>query len=132
MQLLPADYGIGAVALVTTVLGLFRGLSGTLAFAAASAAGLFVASFGWAYSATLTDVTWQRGGGALLAALLAFALVRIVVKRIVNGMLSQPSDALFGMLTGMAIAALLVFAWAWSGMYLEYSSIVQKVAAHVR
>ena len=44
MEFLTADYCIGAVAVVMAVLGLFRGLSSTLAFAAASAAGLFVAS----------------------------------------------------------------------------------------
>ena len=132
MEFLTADYCIGAVAVVMAVLGLFRGLSGTLAFAAASAAGLFVASFGWSYSATLTAVAWQRWGGVLLASLLAFALVRIVVKRLVGGMLAQPSDAIFGMLTGVAIAVLVVLAWAWSGMFVEYSRIVQEVAAHVR
>lgn len=132
MELLAADYCIGALAVVMAVLGLFRGLSGTLAFAAASAAGLFVASFGWSYSATLTAVTWQRAGGVLLASLLSFALVRIVVKRLVGGMLAQPSDAIFGMLAGVAIAALVVLAWAWSGMYVEYSRVVQEVAAHVR
>ena len=126
MEFLVADYCIGAVAVVMAVLGLFRGFSGTLAFAAASAAGLFVASFGWAYSATLTAVTWQRVGGVLFVSLLAFALVRIVVK------LAQPSDAIFGMLAGVAIAALVVLAWAWSGMYVEYSRVVQEVAAHVR
>ena len=114
------------------VLGLFRGFSGTLAFAAASAAGLFVASFGWAYSAAFTAVAWQRAAGVALATLLSFALVRIIVKRVVNGMLAQPSDAIFGMLTGLAMAALLVLAWAWSGVYVEYSCLVQEVASHVR
>ena len=132
MQLLPADYAICAIAVVMAVMGLFRGLSGTLAFAAASAAALFAASFGWVYSASLTEVTWQRAGGVLLAALLAFALVRVVVKKLVNGMLAQPSDAIFGMVAGLLIAALLVFAWAWSGMYPEYSRLVQEVASHVR
>ena len=132
MQLLPADYAIGAVAVVMAFLGLFRGFSGTLAFAAASAAAMLVGSFGWTLSASFTDVAWQRAGGVLVAALLAFALVRIVVKRIVNGMLAQPSDAIFGMLAGLAITALLVLAWAWSGVYLEYSRLVQEVASHVR
>ena len=114
------------------VLGLFRGLSGMIAFTSASAASLFTASFGWAYSASLTDVVWQRAAGVLAAALLAFALVRMVVKRLVNGMLTQPSDAIFGLLAGVAVTALLVLVWAWSGVYVEYSRLVQEVASHVR
>ena len=132
MDFLPADYAIVAVAVVMAVLGLLRGLSGTLAFAAASSLAVFVASFGWTCSAAFTDVVWQRAGGVLLATLLSFALVRAVVKRLVNGMLSQPSDAVFGMLAGLAISALLVLAWASSGMYVEYSRLVQEVASHVR
>ena len=132
MQLLPADYAICAVAVVMALLGLFRGLSGTLAFAAASATAVFTASFGWAYSASLTDVVWQRAGGVLLATLLAYAVVRMVIKKLVNGMLSQPSDAIFGMLAGVVVAFLLVLAWAWSGVYPEYSRLVQEVASHVR
>ena len=132
MQLLPADYAIVAVAAVMAVLGLFRGLSGTVAFAAATAAAVFAASFGWAYSAGLTTVFWQRAGGVLLGALLVFAVVRMVVRKLVNGMLAQPSDAIFGMLAGLAVTALLVLVWARSGVYAEYSSLVREVAPYVR
>ena len=132
MQLLPADYALGAAAAVLAVLGLFRGLSGTLAFAAASAMAVFAGSFGWEYSAAFTAVTWQRAGGVLVATLLVFAIVRIVVRRLVHGMLDQPADAIFGLLTGLGLAALLVFAWARSGLFLEYSRLVQEVASHVR
>ena len=132
MEFFVADYCIGAVAVVMAVLGLIRGFSGTLAFAAASAAGLFAASFGWLYSALLTVVAWQRVGVVMIASLISFALVRKIVKKLVGRMLTQPSDAIFGMLTGVAIVALAVLAWAWSGMYIEYSRIVQEVAAHVR
>ena len=84
MQLLPADYAICAITVVLAVVGLFRGLSGMLAFAAASAAAMSVASFGWVYSAVYTDVTWQRAAGVLVAVLLAYGIVRLVVKRLVT------------------------------------------------
>lgn len=132
MQLLPADYALCALTVVLAVLGLFRGLSGTLAFVAAAAAAMFVASFGWAYSAGLTQVVWQRAGGVLLAVLLAFAVVRLAVKKLVNGMLAQPSDAIFGMLAGLVMAGVVLLAWAWSGVYAEYSRLVQEVAPYVR
>ena len=132
MQFLPADYAIGAIAVVLAVLGLLRGLSGSLAFVAASAVALFAGSFGWELSAAFTAVTWQRVIAVLVATLLVFALVRIVVRRLVNGMLDQPADAIFGLLAGLGVAAFLVLAWARSGLYAEYSRLVQEVAAHVR
>ena len=38
MNLLPADYALGGLAIALAVLGLFRGLSGTLAFLMATLA----------------------------------------------------------------------------------------------
>lgn len=132
MQLLPADYALGAIMVVLAILGLFRGLSGTIAFVLASAAASFVASFGWVWSASFTDIAWQRGGGVLLATLVAFGLVRACVKKLVHGLLAQPSDAIFGMLSGVVLGALVVVAWAWSGLHLEYSSLAQEVSVYVR
>ena len=132
MQLLIADYAIGAIAVALAVLGLIRGLSGSLAFAAASAMAVCAGSFGWEYTAAFTAVTWQRVCAELVATLLVFALVRIVVRRLVNGLLDQPADAIFGFLAGLGIAALLVFAWARSGLFVEYSRLVQEVASYVR
>ena len=132
MQLLPADYALVAATAAMAIIGLFRGLSGTIAFVLASAVASFVGSFGWTWSASLTDVAWQRGCGVLVATLVAFGIVRACVKRLVHGLLAQPSDALFGMLAGAALGAVVVVAWAWSGLYLEYSRIVQEVSAHVR
>ena len=132
MELLPADYALCAIAVVMAVTGLFRGFSGSLAFVAAFAAAVFAAAFGWTCSASFTAVAWQRVAGVALATLLTFGIVRIVVKKIVNGILSQPSDAIFGMLTGLVMALMLVLAWAWSGIFVEYSRLVQGVAAYVR
>lgn len=114
------------------VLGLFRGFSGTLGFAFGAVAAVFAASFGWAYSASFTDVAWQRGAGVLVATLLAFGIVRLIVKRLVNGLLAQPSDALFGFLIGAALGVLILVAWAYSGAYLEYSALAKEVSAYVR
>ena len=131
MQLLPADYAICAAMLVLAVSGAFCGLSGLLAFAAATAAAAFTAAAGWMYSATLTCVVWQRIVGVALAALIMFGIVRAVSRRLVNGMLAQPADAIFGFLFGAALCAALVLAWALSGFYPDYSAIVREVAARV-
>ena len=46
----PADYVIAGLAVVSAVLGLFRGFSGMLAFCLATAAAGVVGSFGWRVS----------------------------------------------------------------------------------
>ena len=129
---LPADYALCGITVVMAVLGLFRGFSGTLGFVLGAVAAAFAASFGWAYSASLTDVAWQRGVGVLVATLLAFGIVRLIVKKLVNGLLAQPSDAIFGFLIGAALGALILAAWAYSGAYLEYSTLAKEVSAYVR
>ena len=129
---LPADYVLCGITIVMAVLGLFRGFSGTLGFVLGAAAAVFAASFGWAYSASFTDVAWQRGVGVLVVTLLAFGIVRLIVKKLVNGLLAQPSDAIFGFLVGAALGVLILAAWAYSGAYLEYSTLAREVSAYVR
>ena len=126
-----ADWILCGIAIVATVLGLFRGFSGTLGFAAGSCAAFFAATFGWALSADFTEVWWMRGAGVLVAALLVFGLVRLVVKKLVNGLLAQPTDALAGALVGLVLAALLLVAWARAGVYLEYSFLAQALASRL-
>lgn len=129
---LPADYALCGITVVMAVLGLFRGFSGTLGFVLGVIAATFVGSFGWTYSLSFTTVTWQRGAGVLVAALLAFGFVRLIVKKLVNGLLAQPSDAIFGLLIGTVFGVLILVAWAYSGAYLEYSHLAKEVAAYVR
>ena len=126
-----ADYVLCGLTLVMAVTGLFRGFSGTIAFALAAAAAAAAGTFGWAWSATLTASAWQRVAGVLVASLLAFGIVRLIVKKLVNGLLAQPSDAILGALVGAAIGATAVVVWALSGTYPEYSALVRMVARHV-
>ena len=132
MQLLPADYGIAGLTLVLAVTGLFRGFSGTLTFLLATAIAALAAGFGWSWSGTVSDVVWIRAVGVLVAVLLVFGLVRLVVKKFVKGLLAQPADAVFGLLVGALAGAMIVVGWAWSGMYLEYSTLAREAAAYVR
>jgi uncharacterized membrane protein required for colicin V production len=132
IELQPADYVLCALTLTAAVMGLFRGFSGTLAFLAALAAGGVVASFMWPFSVDFTHEAWLRGAVTIVASLLAFGIVRLVVKKLVNGLLAQPSDAIFGMLVGAAGGSLLAVGWAWSGMFLEYSTIASMVSAIIR
>jgi len=110
------------------VTGLFRGFSGTLAFLLATLAAVLVGMFGWGYSASFTPVLWMRGAGTLVATLLAFGIVRLIVRKLVGGLLAQPSDAVFGLLIGASVGVLILLAWAYSGLYLEYSTLAREAA----
>ena len=132
MELLPADYALCGLTLVLAVTGLFRGFSGTLAFVLATASAILAGMFGWTYSESFTPVVWMRGAGTLIGTLLVFGLVRMIVKKLVNGLLAQPSDALFGMAIGALCGAVVLVAWASSGLYPEYSNLVKAVAPYVQ
>ena len=132
MTLLPADYVLCGLTLVAAVSGLFRGFSGTLAFVLATLAASVAGTFGWAQSPSFTDVLWMRVIGTLVATLLVFGLVRVIVRRIVNGLLAQPADAIFGFLVGILIGALATLAWAYSGFHTECSALVTQVAGWIR
>lgn len=132
MQLLPGDYVLCGLTLVLAVTGLFRGFSGTLAFVLATVAAGGAGVLGWPYSASFTPVVWMRGAGTLVVTLLVFGLVRLTVKKLVNGLLAQPSDALFGAAIGALVGALLLCLWAYTGFHIEYSRLAQELAPYVR
>ncbi|MGN0833380.1 MAG: hypothetical protein ACI4RD_07000 [Kiritimatiellia bacterium] len=131
-ELQPADYVLGGITLVMAVTGLFRGFSGTLGFVLAGVAAALVGCLGWPYSASLTAVGWQRAAVTLVAALLAFGLVRLLVKKLVNVLLSQPTDALLGMLVGFGLGVLLLVVWVRSGLFLDCSFLARMCSAYVR
>lgn len=128
MELLPADYVLCALMLIASVLGMFRGFSGTLAFIVALAAGGSSAFAAWRYSLQFSAEAWIRAAATLVSSLLVFGIVRIIVKKSVNGLLAQPADALFGLVAGVASGAMAAALWAWSGMFLEYSAIATAIA----
>lgn len=129
--MLPGDWALGAVALSLAVMGLFRGFSGSLAFVAAGACATTAAMFCWGYLTRWDMQMWVRGAIALTISLLVFGCVRAVVKKVVNGLLAQPADAIFGFIVGLVVSAVGVMVWAMVGVGLEYSNIVREVAKHV-
>ena len=132
MEFLPADYALLGLVTVCAVTGLFRGFSGTLAFLVALVAAAGSAALGWRLSTEWFDAVWMRGAAVLVGTLLVFGIVRFVVKRTVNGLLAQPSDALFGFLVGAVAGALLIVAWGFGGFALEYSNLAAEAARYVR
>lgn len=132
MQLLPADYVLCGLVIVMALLGMFRGFSGTLAFVVGLCGAGAVAAAGWPYTQMISQTPMVRGASILVLTLLAFGLVRLIVKRCVNGLLAQPTDAIFGLIVGVATGVALIAAWAYSGFYLEYSVLASELARYVR
>lgn len=131
MQYFTADYVILAAAIVAAVLGLIGGFSGALAFLSASVVGALAGKVAWLQSAGRFEASWSRGLCVLVVSLLVFGLVRWGVKRIVNGLLRQPADAVFGLLvaaaSGFALAVLAVHLANLSGAVAIQSEIVTRV-----
>ncbi len=132
MTFQPADYVVGGVIILLALMGLFRGLSGALAFLAGLALSAAVAMFGWRFSADLFEEPWLRGLVVFGGTILAFGLVRFLVKKLVNGLLSQPSDSIFGFLVGAAVGFFLLVAWSWTGFYTEISTLASELAPYVQ
>lgn len=90
------DYVILAVAAGGAVAGLFIGFSGSLAFLAGSVSAAVAARFGWAFSAGFIESPWARAAAVAVGAILAFGIVRWLVRKFVHGLVAQPGDALLG------------------------------------
>lgn len=128
----PADYVWCALTIIMAVLGLFRGFSGTLGFALALVVAVISASICWEFSTSVFPETWMRAAATLVAVLLIFGLVRILVRKLVNGLLAQPSDALFGLVIGAALGVLVLIIWAKSGVGVEYSTLASNAATYFK
>ena len=131
MEMLIADWVLAAVALTAAVTGLFRGFSGTLAFSVASACASIAGLLAWNAACARLEAVWQCGAIALVAALIAFGISRIIVKKIVHGLLAQPTDSLLGFLIGAALGIAPIVIWAKLGVYLEYSNLARGLQQYV-
>ena len=108
-----ADYVILTASAIAGVMGLFIGFSGTMAFLAATIVSALAGKVVWALSAGYLATNWSRGLATVLITLLIFGLVRWAVRRIVNGLLKQPADSIFGFLlaavSGLGVTTLVVY-----------------------
>ena len=131
IEMLPMDWVLAGFVLSMAVMGLFRGFSGTLAFMAAIAVASVAGFKAWELAPNWLGQLWMCGAATLIVVLIVFGIVRLIVKKIVNGILAQPSDAIFGFVAGAVAGLVVIFVWAKTGLYTEYSNIVTEVAARV-
>lgn len=131
MQFETLDYVLaGAAALVCTI-GLFRGLSGFLAFLTASAATAAAVVWLWPESAPHIHSTALRVAAFAAGGVLVFGVVRMIVKKLVNGLLAQPVDSIAGLAVAAACCILAIVAVSRFGIVRERSLIAREVALHV-
>ena len=113
MTLGSSDYIILGVSLAAAILGMFGGFSGALAFLAGVGAAVATIRFGWGLLESYIETPWALTLAALVCALVAFGIARLIVKKCVKNLLAQPADAIFGFLT----AAVAGFAAALAGAF---------------
>ena len=100
--------------------------------AAAAAAGTF------AFPMLASEIAnvWVRGAAVGLGGLIIFGLVRLIVKKLVHGLVAQPGDAIFGSLTAAVSSFAVASSVVWllgtlTGEWAFASSLLQKVLACV-
>lgn len=136
MSFQPSDYAILATSLFGVVVGLFIGFSGALAFlCGAIAAGAF-ATIAFPFLAGEIANVWVRGILVGVAALLVFGLVRLIVRKLVHGLLAQPGDAIFGALISALSGGIVALSVVWllgvvTGSSTFDSALLQQVLGYV-
>lgn len=136
MALTGADYVVLAVTLGGAVIGLFIGFSGALAFLCGTAAAAAAGTFAFPMLASEIANVWVRGAAVGLGGLIVFGLVRLIVKKLVHGLVAQPGDAIFGSLTAAVSSFAVASSVVWllgtlTGESAFASSLLQKVLACV-
>ena len=130
--LLAGDYCLVVIGMFFAIMGLFKGLSGNLAFFVSLLASAFVARPLWMYLSAVLESLPLRAVAVFVISLLFFGLVRFIVKKCVNGLLAQPADAIFGFVSGLAIALLIALLWACAGVFSDYSMFVMMIGEFIK
>ncbi len=99
-ELSTTDYVLIASSLAMAIVGAFGGFSGALAFLLGSVAGGAAAKFSWDFACGAIENVPVGALVVVAAAIVAFGIVRAIVRKVVSGMLAQPGDAIFGFVTG--------------------------------
>jgi len=120
-----ADFAVLVITAVAAILGAFGGFSGALGFGAGLIAAGLAVRFGRGCIAEFLPAGWMVAIGVLVLALVCFGLVRVIVKRVVKGLLAQPADAIFGALVAAvsgAAVSLAALSAARTFLNLEFDS----------
>lgn len=126
------DYVLLALSCFFVILGLFRGASGVFSFIAASVISFSTGVFTWESVCSLNVPTWAHFVITLVLGLVVFGIVRFMVKKLVNSLLAQPADSIFGLLLGFATSVLLVYVAAGLPLARENSVIAREASSYIK
>ena len=127
MDFLPIDYVLLGLGIFLGVVGLFRGFSGELGSACGWGAGAAAVYYGWGYFGSLISIKWVLIGLMVFLALVAFGLVRVIVSKLVHKALSQPTDAILGLILGLLKLSLVVFLLLHFELGVDESHFLQEI-----
>lgn len=122
------DYILLALLCFFVIMGLFRGASGFFSFISATIVSATVALTSWPIVCGYTNSAWIRVLAIIVLVLLAYGVVRCLVGWLVNKLLAQPADAIFGMVLGAVLGALLIYIAANTALIREHSVIAREVS----
>ena len=125
------DWVIVAATVFFAIAGLFRGFSGEIGSVAGWAALAAAAYFGWWYFQSFFSESWMAIFATAVFALVSFWIVRVIVSKIVNLALSQPTDAIVGMVLGAAKVAAAAAVMLYFEIGVEYSRILTFAASNI-
>ena len=129
------DYIVLTITLASTIMGLFIGFSGAVAFFCGLAFAAFAAKFSWAQLASFLTADWARVLATLVITLLAFGLVRFIIRRFVHVLLAQPADAIFGalaaLISGAAVSLAILWLLSFFGLVTADSILLTEVTRFV-
>ena len=130
MELSVIDYALAAVSVGCAVAGLFMGFSGALGMLSGGVAAVLAGKLAWSLSAGFVSGDWMRVIAVLVSAILAFGIVRMVVKKVAHGLVAQPADALLGAvvasIVGFCLSAGGVWLFCRLGFCGELESVILK------
>lgn len=126
------DYVLLALSCFFVILGLFRGASGVFSFIAASVISFSTGVFIWEPLCSLDVPSWAHFVIAIVLGLIVFGIVRLIVKKLVNSLLAQPADSIFGLLLGLATSVLLVYVAAGLPLARENSVIAREASSYIK
>ena len=132
MDLLPVDYILVGITVFFAAVGLVRGVSGEFGSLCGWVAGAAAAKFGWSYFGSLITIKWALVGVTVFAALVAFGLVRVIVSKIVHKALSQPTDAILGLVLGVLKTAVIGFVLIYFEILVDSSRLLQEAELWIK
>ena len=107
--LTPLDYILLALSCFFVLLGVVRGASGIFSFLVGIIFSGAAVIFFWPTLESLIAQQPVRYLVACVGALLFFGGVRVIVRKVLNDILDQPADMIFGLAAGVVIAVLMFY-----------------------